>query len=417
MEDLKLQFSRQIAHWILAAERLENFETFASPEAWNGLEKYLGITIRQQLQEAINQLKKEATVLKSELKLAQSENQLLNLHQRLIEYRKKYLRTETVVDFYGDAVNTRTNSQIAAILRACDVLSHRSMAMLLDRLGKTTPPVLTYLDRGLGASILKAGLRLWDGSTLNPAATIKIVHHNLLRPTSLIHEAGHQVAAIIGWNDELSTSLCQGLRGLVNPNIAEIWSSWASEIAADAFAFAHTGYAAVTALHDVLAGEISSVFRLLIGDPHPMGYLRVLLGVEMCAQFFGTGPWNGLANAWKQCYPVCNAPSDVREVLENSMPLLPKVTEITFQKTYNAFAGKSLISHIDPGKVKPASLQQLEQDAGASLFVSHHWIWKEALRLLALSGLLLTTKPEKSQEILRQQEAWMTTLGNISKIL
>mgnify|MGYP006993421107 CR=1 FL=1 len=38
------------------------------------------------------------------------------------------------------------------------------MAQLLDQLGKSTPVVLTYIDKGLGASILKAGLRLWDGT-------------------------------------------------------------------------------------------------------------------------------------------------------------------------------------------------------------------------------------------------------------
>ena len=41
----------------------------------------------------------------------------------------------------------------------------KSMAPLLQPMGKSVPPVLTYIDKGLGASILKAGLRLWDGQT------------------------------------------------------------------------------------------------------------------------------------------------------------------------------------------------------------------------------------------------------------
>ena len=68
---------------------------------------------------------------------------------------------------------------------------------VLDAIGKPTPPAVTYLGEGRGASILKAHQRLWDGE-ICPVAAIKVTRHNLLRPTSLVHEAGHGVAAIAG---------------------------------------------------------------------------------------------------------------------------------------------------------------------------------------------------------------------------
>ena len=139
-----------------------------------------------------------------------------------------------------------------------------------------------YWDKGLGASILKAGLRLWDGGTENPAAMIKIARHNLFLPTSLIHETGHQMAHILGWNEELSSALLKGLSGQ-HRLFDQMWAGWASEIAADAFAFVHTGYAAVAALHDVIAGDRTYVFRYIEGDPHPVTYLRVLLGADVLA--------------------------------------------------------------------------------------------------------------------------------------
>ena len=111
--------------------------------------------------------------------------------------------------------------------------------------------MLTYVDKGMGASILRAGLRLWDGAPLSPAAAVKVTRQNLLRPTALIHEAGHQVAHIVGWNEELAALLA---RELTPPEVAAEWSSWASEIAADTFAFVNTGYGAVAALHDVVSG-------------------------------------------------------------------------------------------------------------------------------------------------------------------
>ena len=48
----------------------------------------------------------------------------------------------------------------------------------------------------------------------------------------------------------------------------------------------------MAALHDVLAGDLSTVFRFTPGDPHPVSYIRVLLGVETCRYFYGEGPWD-----------------------------------------------------------------------------------------------------------------------------
>src|SRR5262249_30607181 len=143
----------------------------------------------------------------------------------------------------------------------------------------------------------------------------------------LIHEAGHQVAHIVGWNEELAAALETQLQG-VPPEIAALWASWASEIAADTFAFMHTGYGSVVALHDVLAGEETTVFRVTRGDPHPMGYLRVLLGVEMCRYFYQSGPWDELAQVWIAQYPLEMVDARISAVVRHSLPFLPQVVRI-----------------------------------------------------------------------------------------
>jgi hypothetical protein len=76
-----------------------------------------------------------------------------------------------------------------------------------------------------------------------------------------------------------------------------------------------------------------------------------------------------------------------------------------------AFGGRPLISLVDPGRVKPEALAQLELRAGGALHTSQHWIWSECLRLLALSGLRAATMPERAHEALRRQEDWMMRLG------
>ncbi len=407
---IRTQLARQVAHWIAAAARLQNLDDLASPLSWNSLERYLGLSIRQHLSEMVAQLDREAALLQAALAAAFSAADLSAVRRQLLAFRNRYMRVETTLDFYADAINTRTNPKIAGYLRAFDTLGHRSMAQLLDQLDKPTPVILTYIDKGLGASILKVGLRLWDGTSMNPVAAIKITRHNLLRPTALIHEAGHQVAHIVGWNEELASALGDGLTE-AQAGVAEPWASWASEIAADAFAFVHTGYASVAALHDVLAGEEALVFRHTPGDPHPISYIRVLLGAQMCRQFYGAGPWNDLARSWTQLYPLQRVPGATESLIRASLPLLPQIVNITLRKPMRAFGSRPLIALINPDRVKPETLLALEQQLGAALYTSMHWIWTESLRLLALTGLRKATMTSRETEIIKQQEEWMLRLG------
>jgi len=406
---VRAQLARQVSHWVTAAARLDP-DDLASPEAWNRLERYLGVSLHKHLEGVIARLRAEADILTVTLRAAESATALRELQQRVVAFRRKFTRAETTLDFYADAINTRTSPHMAGLLRACDILAHRSMSLLLDQLGYTTPIVLTYVDKGLGASILKAGLRLWDGGAENPAAAIKIVRHNLLRPTSLIHEAGHQVAHITGWNRELAETFDAGLSDAPD-GVAETWTSWVSEIAADAFAFVHTGYASVAALHDVLAGEGSAVLQHTRGDPHPIGYIRVLLGVEMCRYFYGAGPWDSLADSWTGAYPVAAASSQTQRLLEHSVPLLPRIVRLTLDTPQKAFRGRPLRALIQPERVSPAELQTMEARLGTSLYTSMHWVWAECLRLMALTGWQIAAMPTTAGDVLKLQEDSMLRLG------
>jgi hypothetical protein len=410
VDALRQQLARQVSHWTMAALRLGDLDDLASASAWDSLERYMGIVLRQNLSAAVDRLQRQAAALQTLLSAARTLDDIHQVQQQLLEFRQRYLRTETLLDFYADALNTRTSPNIAALLRACDVLARRSMSQLLDQLGQTTPPVLTYIDKGLGASILKAGLRLWDGRTESLTAAVKVTRHNLYRPTALIHEAGHQVAHVIGWSQELAAVLDREL-SVVSPEVARMWASWSSEIAADTFAFAHTGYAAVSGLHTVLAGGPAIAFRYIPGDPHPMGYIRILLGTEMCRQFFGQGPWDDLERTWRQELDLERARSGVRELLQQSLPLLPKVVELSLLKPMRAFRGSPLLALIDPRRVSPDALAQLEQQGGSALYTSQHWVWTEPIRLLALTGYRAATRPDRALEILQQQKDWMLRLG------
>lgn len=407
---LRVQVARQVAHWQIAAVGLGDLTNFAAEGAWRSLERYLDVALRSHLQGAAEQLARRAEVLAAELRAATTAADLEQVRVHVVQFRRRYLQVETALTFFGEAINTRTTPRLGALLRSCDSLALSSMEGVLRPLKREMPPVLTYVDKGLGASILRAGLRLWDGGTLSPAAAIKITRQNLLRPTALIHESGHQVAHILGWNEELAAALRQGLGDA--PDVAEAWSATASEIAADCFAFVHTGYGSVAALHDVVSGG-ATVFRRVPGDPHPVAYIRVLLGVQMCVRFYGAGPWDDLARAWVASYPLRAAEPATRSLLERSVPLLPRIVEICLRTPMRAFGGRALTAWIDPQRVRPDSLAQLARDVGGSI-VSPHWLDRESLRLLALSSLRYATEPERAVEIAKDCEAWMLRLGNES---
>jgi hypothetical protein len=415
LAEQRSQLERQVAHWVAAANALR-VDDLAAPEAWRKLERYMGLALRNHLTAVITRLCSEVELLKVSLLNAESPTALRDVQHQLLGFRHKYLRTETTLDFFADAINTRTSADMAATLRACDIIAHRSMALILDPLGVTAPPVLCYLDKGLGASMLKAGMRLWDGGKENPVAAIKIARHNLLRPTALIHEAGHQVAYLTGWNTELAdtfkTTLIED-----NPELARVWASWASEIAADAIAFVHTGFASLAALHDVLAGDPRSVMQFHDGDPHPISYLRVLFNVEMCRLNFGRGPWDTLAVAWVASQPLHLATAQVQALITQSIPLLTEIAKGVLQSRQRSFRGRSLSELIPPERVSPRELSNLRNTLGPSLYTSSHWLWTECLRSLAFTGWAFATKPSTSQETLKMQRDSMIKLGMVAQTI
>jgi hypothetical protein len=407
-EALRFQARRQLSHWRHAVERLNDLDNFASPSAWATLERYLGTTLRRRLLEGVKGLELRLRYLEM---LSQNPAPEANaqLRAELIAFRTRFTLVETALDFYGDAVNARSSPKLASLLRTCDHLATRAMEAVLIPLGKPVPPALSYVDHGLGAAILRANLRLWDGSTLSPVAAIKLTRHNLLRPTALLHEAGHQVAHLTGWNQALRDGLRQLLRK--DPELADGWSSWSSEITADVFAFAHTGYAAVVALHDVVAGAPGAVFRQHPGDPHPLPALRVLLNIQLCQRWFGAGPWDEMSSAWRSAYPLRSVPPGRRRFFVRSLEAMPRIAELCLLGPVAGFGNAPITRFVDPTRVRPDRLLELERTAGAALYRSPHYLRTECIRLVALSGLQAAIQPERSAEIVKQTEAWMTELG------
>ncbi|MFF1634215.1 hypothetical protein [Leifsonia sp. NPDC058248] len=398
---------RQIAHWLAAATTFQDAEEFASEAAWRSVESYVGIPLRRHLGVVVGELVDIGTATLALTRAAHRDATALPAAVSGVQqFRRRFTQVETTLDFFGDAVSSRTSPQLRAALQSLDALAMASMQPVLARAGSAPVPVLTYVDKGMGASILRAGIRLWAPGSINPVAAIKIVRHNLYRPTSLFHEAGHQVAALTGWVPALEASLTRALAS--DPQLQSMWSAWSSEIAADVFAFAHTGYASVTALYDVV-GDARTILRWPIGDPHPVGWLRTLLGCAFCRQVYGHGPWDDLETAMLALFPLRQADVTVRALLERSRQRMDAIADSCLTAPIPGLDGRPIASAVDPARVSPTALAELERVAGTALWTSPHWRRTEGIRIVALAGLREAERPAEAATWVERARSWMNT--------
>ena len=400
---------RQLQHWLGAAHGFLDAEEFASRSAWESLERTIGMPIRSQLAQTVNELLRNGRDAVGVVRASKSDPTRLAAAQAAVQsFRRLYLKVETTLDFFGQAVATRTSARLRAAMQTLDRLAYQSIETALRPLRIDTPPVLTYIGEGLGASIIRAGLRLWAPGAVNPVAAIKIVRHNLYRPTSLFHETGHQVAHLTGWNDALAAALQRTLAD--DPALQSMWQPWASEIAADVYAFALTGYASVAALFDVVDDE-RTILRWPLGDPHPIGWLRTLLGCAMCRHAYGSGPWDRLELAMVTTYPPTRAEATTAPLLLRSRTRMTELATTCLESTVPGFGGRAIASLVDPQRVSPSALAELERTAGAALWTSPHWKQNEGIRVVALIGLREAEQPERATDWTERGRAWMTGMA------
>jgi hypothetical protein len=106
----------------------------------------------------------------------------------------------------------------------------------------------------------------------------------------------------------------------------------------------------------------------------------------------------------------------MEELLRASIPMLPSIVNAILRRPMRSFGGRPLSALIDPMRVSPGALEEMENRLGLALYTSMHWIWTESLRLLALNGLRISIMPDKAPELLKQQVAWMSRLGGTLQV-
>ena len=126
------------------------------------------------------------------------------------------------------------------------------------RSASTRPPALVYVDKGLGAAILRAGVRLWDqrpsvAGGRDQADPPQPVLPDRAAARDRPPGRATSPAGTPSWPTRCTTRWRRDRR-----EVAELWRSWAGELAADVHAFAQAGWAPVFALANVVDGPTAA---------------------------------------------------------------------------------------------------------------------------------------------------------------
>jgi hypothetical protein len=122
-------------------------------------------------------------------------------------------------------------------------------------------------------------------------------------------------------------------------------------------------------------------------------------------------PWLALERTWIRKYPLEGVSMMVGKIIQESIPELPKISEIVLKTGYKAFNSKALTDLVDPRIVTPTSLAQFERDAGPRAFELPHVVKSDSIRLLALSGWRIATQPDQGHEYYEKQHRALQVLG------
>jgi hypothetical protein len=233
----------------------------------------------------------------------------------------------------------------------------------------TAPPVICYLYRGHGAAIRRARTRL-PGGDLTPVAIISVPRERMVGSgvaSSLVHEVGHQGAALL----DLPNSLRPALRGMQLKGGAErvawrLWERWIGEIVADFWALAKIGVAATTGLIGVVSLPRAFVFRIALDDPHPFPWIRVKLSCAIGRALYPHPQWKAWEALWELFYPPEGLDDQKRRLLAVLQATMPAFVSLLVDHRPRALRGKSLTEVMPVADRQPARLAAYYRSWGGS---------------------------------------------------
>ena len=247
-------------------------------------------------------------------------------HRRFTLLRLRFNIILSHFDIFSEALSQRSEADAGVWLAGLDVVSRDALELpgVID-----APPVMCYLARGPGAAIRRARTRL-PGGDPNPVAIIRVPRERMVGTgiaSSLVHEVGHQGAALLDLVASLREDLADARDGRLDANSWGLWRRWISEIVADLWSIARLGPASTAGLIGVVSLPAAFVFRIDTEDPHPSPYIRVKLSAAIGDALYPHPQWRRLSEMWESFYDVRRLPAAKQELFEELEETMPAFIE------------------------------------------------------------------------------------------
>lgn len=278
--------------------------------------------------------------------------------RRFTFLRLKFNAALAQFDLFSTVVTQRSEHENGVWISGLDAVAED--ALRLPGGYYLAPPVICYLDSSPGAAIRRARTRLPGGGD-NPVAIIRLPRERMVGSgiaSSLIHEVGHQGAALLDLVNSMRPLLQSMQRGGGAPLAWQLWERWISEIVADFWSLARVGVGATLGLLAVVSLPRPFVFRINMDDPHPAPWVRVKLSCAMGQAIYPHPQWERIARLWESFYPPAGLPASQRLLLDQLQQTMPGLVGLLVNHRPPALRGRSLIDVMQVHRRQPTALSR-----------------------------------------------------------
>ena len=264
------------------------------------------------------------------------------------------------LDIFADVLTQRGEHETGVWIGGLDVLARD--AIRLDKSYTSTPPLVTYLDRGHGAAIRRARTRLPGGKS-NPVALIRVPRERMVSSgiaSSLVHEVGHQGVALLSLIPSVRKALRQKAKtDKANRSVWQLFERWISEILADFWAVSKLGVTATNGLIGVVSLPSYFVFRMNLDDPHPFPWIRVKISCAFGKALFPDAQWGRISQQWNSFYRLDRIRPKDQQLLHKIERVIPAFVHLLIHHKPAALKGKKLVNAFKTGHIRPRHLRKL----------------------------------------------------------
>ena len=285
-----------------------------------------------------------------------------DLQRRFTMLRLRFNVVLNHFDIFADVLAQRAEHETGTFCSGLDVVAAEALSLPGVQL-REVPPVICYLERNPGAAIRRARTRLPGGGE-NPVAIVRVPRERMVSSgvaSSLVHEVGHQGAALLQLVESLRPALqAKQLATTGAEQVAwRLWERWISEVVADLWSVSRVGIASTLGLIGVVSLPRAFVFRINGDDPHPPPWIRVRLSCEIGAALYPHPQWRRLARLWESLYPLSDASEALRPVFSVLERMKRPFIDLLLAHRPAAFGGRSMRDVFQSTERQPKHLSQL----------------------------------------------------------